>query len=122
MIPEWNVNGNTLSLNSLAVQTYLTKLLGPLSEWKDRLQVAKESGYNVIHLTPVQALGISNSSYSVADFHNLNSTLGDVTYDDLAKFVNELESEWSMLSIQDVVWNHAARNAPWLQVRAYFIY
>ncbi|CAD5217959.1 unnamed protein product [Bursaphelenchus xylophilus] len=113
--PEWEVNGQKLSLNSLAVQTYLTKLLGPLSEWKDRLQVAKESGYNVIHLTPVQVLGVSNSSYSIADFQALNPTLGDVTIEDLAEFVEFLEKEWSILTIQDVVWNHAARNAPWLQ-------
>ncbi|CAD5212798.1 unnamed protein product [Bursaphelenchus okinawaensis] len=113
--PEWEVNGKKLSLNSLAVQTYLTKLLGPLEDWKDRLQVAKESGYNVVHLTPVQVLGVSNSSYSIADFQALNPSLGDVTLEDLAKFVKFLEEKWSIITIQDVVWNHAARNAPWLQ-------
>lgn len=61
VFPEWEVKGKSLSLNSLCVQTYLAKLLGPLSEWKDRLEVAKQSGYNVVHLTPVQSLGISNS-------------------------------------------------------------
>ncbi|KAI6179311.1 Glycogen debrancher [Aphelenchoides besseyi] len=118
VVPDWTVpkSSKKISLNSLSVCTHLTKLLGPLSEWKDRLQVAKESGYNAVHLTPVQQLGISNSSYSIADFHALNSTLGKgVTFDDLDKFVKFMENEWSMLTVHDVVWNHAARNAPWLR-------
>lgn len=63
VVPEWNIAGTDrlLSLNGLSVITHLTKLLGPLSEWTDRLRVAKEAGYNVVHLTPVQRLGISNS-------------------------------------------------------------
>ena len=29
-------------------------LKGPLEVWKDRLIVAKECGYNMIHFTPIQ--------------------------------------------------------------------
>ncbi|KAI6226176.1 Glycogen debrancher [Aphelenchoides fujianensis] len=118
VVPDWTVSkaGKKISLNSLAVCTHLTKLLGPLSEWEDRLRVAKEAGYNAVHLTPVNQLGISNSSYSIADFHSLNSSLGKgVTFKDLEKFVRFMEDEWSVLTIHDVVWNHAARNAPWLR-------
>ncbi|KAK6055650.1 hypothetical protein COOONC_06844 [Cooperia oncophora] len=38
-----------------------------------------------------------------------------VTFDDVEKMVQKLEKEWNMLTIQDVVWNHAAKNAKWLQ-------
>lgn len=65
VVPEWNIEGTSkiLSLNGLSISTHLAKLLGPLNEWEDRLLVAKKSGYNVIHLTPVQTLGISNSRF-----------------------------------------------------------
>lgn len=56
-------------------------------------------------------------SYSIADFHSLNSTLGDgVTFEQLANFVNFMQDKWSVLTIHDVVWNHAARNSSWLRV------
>lgn len=70
VVPKWTIGGRELSLNSLSVCTHLTKLLGPLSEWEDRLSVAKEAGYNVIHLTPVQALGVSNSRYLLRNINN----------------------------------------------------
>ena len=63
VVPEWNIYGTSkvFKLNELRVVTYISKLLGPFCEWEDRLKVARESGYNVIHLTPLQKLGISNS-------------------------------------------------------------
>lgn len=35
---------------------------------------------------------------------------------DVEAFVKKMADEWGVLSIHDVVWNHAAKNAPWLQV------
>ncbi|KAK7944592.1 hypothetical protein WMY93_000320 [Mugilogobius chulae] len=51
----------------LRVGTYLSKCLGHLDDWPDRLRVAKETGYNMIHFTPLQTLGESRSCYSLAD-------------------------------------------------------
>nr|APP18135.1 glycogen-debranching enzyme [Anisakis simplex] len=117
--PELEVAGRSLPLDSVICQTHLAKLLGPLPEWEDRLRVAKESGYNMIHFTPVHELGISNSSYSIANPLRLNPAFSTATkkytLNDVGALVEKMAKEWGVLSIQDVVWNHAAKNADWLE-------
>ena len=51
--------------------TCSTKLLGPLPEWKGRLRVSYEAAYNMIHLTPIQQLGSSQSAYNISDHRAL---------------------------------------------------
>ncbi|KAL6734396.1 hypothetical protein Aduo_004940 [Ancylostoma duodenale] len=93
--------------------------IGSLSCWEKRLRVSKESGYNMIHLTPIHELGVSNSSYSLSNHHALIQTIHEpdrqVTMGDVEQFVHKIEKEWGMLTVQDVVWNHAAKNAQWLK-------
>lgn len=47
-------NNDILPLNSIAVQTVLAKSLGKFENWKNVLKVSKESGYNMVHFTPIQ--------------------------------------------------------------------
>lgn len=110
-----------LPLDSIQCITHLSKLLGPFPEWEGRLRVAKETGYNMIHLTPVQELGTSGSSYSIANQCVLEPSqfrLGDKNYGfpELKEMVSKFRDEWYTLTICDVVWNHTAHNSPWLQV------
>ena len=53
-------------LDGICCITHITKLLGPLTEWEKRLQVSCEAAYNMIHLTPIQQLGGSNSAYNIS--------------------------------------------------------
>ncbi|CAD6192035.1 unnamed protein product [Caenorhabditis auriculariae] len=118
VMPQLSINGNPLPLDGITCQTHLVKLLGDLSSWKNRLRVTKESGYNMIHLTPIHELGISNSSYSLSDHHALMDSIHKdgkkYTFDDVQNLVNEIEKEWGIITVQDVVWNHAAKNSKWL--------
>ncbi|OCT85246.1 glycogen debranching enzyme isoform X1 [Xenopus laevis] len=112
-------DNRVLPLDCIILQTYLAKCLGPFHEWEDSLKVAKESGYNMLHFTPLQTLGESRSCYSLADQLQLNpdfSRPGKVySWDDVGKLVEKMRKEWNMLSITDVVYNHTAANSKWIQ-------
>ncbi|VBB30985.1 unnamed protein product [Acanthocheilonema viteae] len=118
VMPVLFLNERPLSLNAVTCITHISKLLGTLDTWKEKLKVAAKAEYNMIHFTPVQELGISNSGYCIADPMQLNpnfsTTEKQYTYDDLAILIESLEKDYHLLSMQDVVWNHAARNASWL--------
>lgn len=105
----------TLKLESLRCQTVLTKCLGPLNTWQDKLRVAKESGYNLIHFTPIQELAGSRSAYSLKDQLKVDPGYGNVNYEDVGKVVAKMRNEWGMASICDIVLNHTGNESEWLQ-------
>ncbi|KAK6484196.1 glycogen debranching enzyme-like isoform X1 [Huso huso] len=111
-------DNHVLPLDCISIQTYLSKCLGPLDEWPDRLRVAKESGYNMIHFTPLQTLGLSRSCYSLADQLELNPDFSSkekqCSWTDVGKLVDKLKTEWNIICITDVVYNHTAANSKWL--------
>lgn len=53
--------------DAAAVQTCLTRNLGPLQAWPWTLYKTLRSNFNFVHLTPVQQLGASRSCYSIHD-------------------------------------------------------
>ncbi|VEN50334.1 unnamed protein product, partial [Callosobruchus maculatus] len=112
-------NNESLLLDCIQCQTVLSKSLGSFSSWSNKLKVAKESGYNMIHFTPIQELGNSNSSYSLREYLKLNPTFekddGKMpTFDEIEMFVSELRTQWKMTSICDVVLNHMANESQFL--------
>ncbi|XP_028282971.1 glycogen debranching enzyme isoform X1 [Parambassis ranga] len=112
-------DNHVLPLDCISIQTYLSKCLGHLDDWPDRLRVAKESGYNMIHFTPLQTLGESRSCYSLADQLTFNPEFSpegeSYIWEDVGALVETLQTEWKMLSITDVVYNHTAANSLWIK-------
>ncbi|XP_026882893.2 amylo-alpha-1, 6-glucosidase, 4-alpha-glucanotransferase a isoform X3 [Electrophorus electricus] len=112
-------DNHVLPLDCISIQTYLAKCLGPLDEWLDRLMVAKQAGYNMVHFTPLQTLGKSRSCYSLADQLQLNPEFSrpgqNYTWTDMAALVEKMKKEWNMLCITDVVYNHTAANSAWIK-------
>jgi len=108
-----------VTLDCIQCQTVLTKCLGAFDEWEGRLRVSKETGYNMIHFTPIQELGQSNSAYSIRNqlvFSPIFSP-GDIqyTYADVEQLVNKMSTDWKVLSLTDLVLNHSANDSKWLQ-------
>lgn len=64
----------------------------------------------MIHLTPVQKLGLSRSCYSLADQLEVNPDFSTpsqkCSWNELGKIVEKMKNEWNMLCITDVVYNH----------------
>ncbi|CAG9819095.1 unnamed protein product [Phaedon cochleariae] len=114
-------NNEDLLLDCIQCQTVLSKCLGSFSSWEKKLQVTKESGYNMIHFTPIQELGESNSSYSLSEQLRVNpvfkKTNGELpTFEEIEQFVSKLRNEWKIVSICDIVLNHTANESKWIQV------
>lgn len=103
-----------LKLEEIRCQTVLSKCLGPLSSWNDKLKVSMETGYNLIHFTPIQELAGSRSAYSLRDQLKTNPSFGNVGYAEVGEFVNKMRTEWGVASICDIVLNHTGNESEWL--------
>ena len=84
------------------------------------MELCVRSGYNMIHFTPIQRLGNSNSAYSLSDQLRLNTTFSsedgiEASLEDVGAVVETMREEWGMMSICDIVLNHTANETPWLQ-------
>ncbi|XP_052826586.1 glycogen debranching enzyme isoform X2 [Octopus bimaculoides] len=107
-----------LTMDCLQCQTVLAKSLGPFAEWKSRLEVAKQTGYNMIHFTPLQELGVSNSSYSIRNQLKVNPIFSEgieITFDEVESFTRWLNKEWKILTASDLVFNHTSKCSSWLR-------
>ena len=87
--------------------------MGPLSDWENYFNVIKGLGYNMIHFTPLQQRGLSNSPYSIKDQLKLSDDIfkNDQELEDSLHLMNE---KYNMFGMIDIVWNHTACDSGWL--------
>lgn len=85
------------------------------TDWDRHLRGISDRGYNMIHFTPLQTRGESNSPYSLYDQLSWDPACFPAGEDDVRKMVESLERDHSLLSLTDIVLNHTANNTKWLQ-------
>lgn len=84
-------------------------------DWESHLRGISERGYNMIHFTPLQVRGASNSPYSLYDQLGWDPECFPNGEKDVQGMVDSLEKNHSLLSLTDIVLNHTAHNSKWLQ-------
>uniref|UniRef100_A0A060T7E8 Glycogen debranching enzyme n=1 Tax=Blastobotrys adeninivorans TaxID=409370 RepID=A0A060T7E8_BLAAD len=111
----FELDGKPLALNSLAIQTVLSKLMGPVDTWDEKLAKIKAKGYNAVHFTPLQHRGSSDSPYSIFDQLKWDPVCFPNGEKEVARLVETMEKKHGLLPIIDVVLNHTAHNSEWLK-------
>ncbi|RPA84891.1 hypothetical protein BJ508DRAFT_205664 [Ascobolus immersus RN42] len=108
-------NGKYLPPSSLSIYSVVSKWLGPLTEWDKQFEYVARKGYNMIHFTPLNHRGGSNSPYSLRDQLTFDPEIFTNGEKDVRQVLEMLEHKHGLLSITDVVWNHTAPESVWLQ-------
>ena len=109
-----------LPLDGLALLTVVSKWMGPLDHWRKHFAEAKERGYTMLHYTPLQERGESDSPYSIRDQFrydpNLFATKNPANggRDEIEAILKVAREEYGLLSLTDVVLNHTSNDTPWL--------
>lgn len=114
--PRLTLEGRPLPLPALSIFSVISKFMGRYPEdWERHLGGISDRGYNMIHFTPLQVRGESNSPYSLFDQLGWDPTCFPNGEADVEKMVESLEKNHSLLSLTDIVLNHTAHNSAWLQ-------
>ena len=113
--PRLVLDGRPLPLPALSVFSIISKFMGKYpNEWERHLRGISARGYNMIHFTPLQVRGSSNSPYSLYDQLGWDPNCFPGGEKDVKKMIESLEKNHSLLSLTDIVLNHTADNSAWL--------
>ncbi|GKT72877.1 hypothetical protein ColTof4_05300 [Colletotrichum tofieldiae] len=114
--PRLSLDGRPLPLPALSIFSVISKFMGKYpGDWEKHLRGISDRGYNMIHFTPLQVRGASNSPYSLFDQLGWDPDCFPAGEKDVQGLVESLEKQYSMLSLTDIVLNHTAHNSAWLQ-------
>ncbi|KZT27841.1 glycoside hydrolase family 133 protein [Neolentinus lepideus HHB14362 ss-1] len=114
-----------LPLDSLSILTVVSKWMGTMSEWSKSFEEARDRGYNMLHWTPLQERGESDSPYSIRNQLSYDPAMftggkkevekesdgGKAKVKEILKVAKE---EYGLLGLTDVVLNHTANDSKWL--------
>lgn len=112
--PNLMVNDKYVPFNAINIQTVVSKWAGPLDNWDKLFRYINEKGYDMIHFTPLQERGLSNSPYSIRDQLRFDPNLFKDT-ESAILFIHRTTEKHNLLSLTDVVWNHTSDDSPWLR-------
>ncbi|CUM62704.1 uncharacterized protein PRCAT00000260001 [Priceomyces carsonii] len=112
--PNLTINEEYVAFNNINLQSVVSKWIGPLDKWNELFQDVSKKGYNMVHFTPLQERGESDSPYSIFDQLRLDPLLFENNEQGI-DFIKEVLAKNDLLSITDVVWNHTANNSEWLK-------
>ncbi|KAK4454564.1 family 13 putative glycoside hydrolase [Podospora aff. communis PSN243] len=113
--PRLTLEGRPLPLPALSIFSTISKFMGKYpQDWERHLRGISDRGYNMVHFTPLQVRGASNSPYSLYDQLGWDPNCFPGGESDVKKMVESLEKNHSLLSLTDIVLNHTAHNSDWL--------
>lgn len=113
--PRLLLDGKQLPLPAISMISIISKFMGKYpTDWDMHLNGIIGRGYNMVHFTPLQRRGQSNSPYSMYDQLAFDPEYFPHGEADVAKLVKNME-KGGLLSLTDVVLNHTADNSAWLQ-------
>ena len=112
-----------LPLSAVSLLSTVSKWMGPVSKWSGFFQEASDRGYNMLHWTPLQERGDSNSPYSIKDqlryepsmFSDPQSVADDGGVAKMEEVLSLARDRYGLLHLTDVVLNHTANNSVWLE-------
>lgn len=112
--PYLTINDEWVPFNSINMQSVISKWVGPLNDWDAFFAEVSNKGYNMIHFTPLQQRGSSDSPYSIYDQLKFDPHLFG-SNDNAIDFISSTLKKNNLLALTDVVWNHTADNSEWLR-------
>ncbi|KAK9462891.1 glucanotransferase domain of glycogen debranching enzyme-domain-containing protein [Lipomyces oligophaga] len=114
--PRFTMGDQVLLPDALNIQSVVSKWLGPFSNWDHQMSMIRAKGYNMVHFTPLQHRGDSNSPYSIYDQLEFDPEIFKQGVTDIETLVKSMQDRHHLLSMTDVVWNHTASNSAWLRL------
>lgn len=113
--PRLRLDGRALPLSALSVFSVIGKFMGRYpADWERHLRSINARGYNMVHFTPLQVRGHSNSPFSLFDQLAWDPECFPGGDADVRRLVDTMENKYSLLSMTDIVLNHTADNTKWL--------